>query len=73
VDHARTVTSIDDTQRVRVGLMVLAIVGVVALACLVLYLWRRRVEAERERAWIGSFSFGDVVARRRAREAADLG
>jgi arginine exporter protein ArgO len=55
------------------SLMVLAIIGVVALGYFALVLWRRRVEAERERAWVGSFSFGDVVARRRAREAADLG
>jgi hypothetical protein len=53
------------------SLMALAIVGVVALVCLALYLWRQRVEAERERAWVGAFSFGDVVAARRAREAAD--
>jgi hypothetical protein len=53
--------------------LVLGIIGVVALASLVTVLWRRRVEAERERAWVGSFSFGDVVARMKAREAAHGG
>jgi hypothetical protein len=52
------------------SVMVWATLGVVALAGLVLYLWRRRVEAARERAWVGAFSFGDVIAGMRAREAA---
>jgi hypothetical protein len=43
-----------------------------ALACIVLYAWRRRVDAARERAWTGSFSFGDVVARRRAKDVLQL-
>jgi hypothetical protein len=46
--------------------------GVVALASLVLYAWRRRVESARERAWVGEFSFGDVVRRRRAEEALEV-
>jgi Flp pilus assembly protein TadB len=46
-----------------------AAAAVVAVACVVLYVWRRRVEAARERAWVGAFSFGDVVERMRAREA----
>jgi alpha/beta superfamily hydrolase len=37
-----------------------------------LYIWRRRVEAARERAWVGAFSFGDVVARMRARETRQI-
>ncbi|HWL90542.1 MAG TPA: hypothetical protein VNP90_04180 [Actinomycetota bacterium] len=40
----------------------------VALAIVALVLWRRRVEIARERAWVGGFSFGDVVARRHAAE-----
>jgi hypothetical protein len=50
------------------GVMVWAALGVVALACLVLFLWRRRVEAARERAWVGSFSFADAVTAMHARE-----
>jgi hypothetical protein len=46
--------------------------GLVALASLVLYAWRRRVESARERAWVGEFSFGDVVRRRRAEEALEV-
>jgi predicted membrane chloride channel (bestrophin family) len=49
--------------------LIWAPLAVIGLACVVLAVWRRRVEAARERAWIGSFSFGDVVARMRAREA----
>ena len=41
----------------------------IALMSVVLIIWRRRVEAGRERAWVGQFSFGDVIARMRAREA----
>jgi membrane protein implicated in regulation of membrane protease activity len=51
------------------GPLVWAALAVIALTWVVLYAWRRRVEAARERAWTGSFSFGDVVARMRAREA----
>jgi Flp pilus assembly protein TadB len=43
--------------------------AVVGLTSLVVVLWRRRLDAERERAWIGSFSFAEVVTRRRAEEA----
>jgi hypothetical protein len=41
----------------------------VALACVALFVWRSRVEAARERNWVGEFSFGDVVRRRHAEEA----
>ena len=47
-------------------------VAAVALATVALVLWRRRIEAARERAWVGEFSFGDVVARRRAAEELEL-
>jgi hypothetical protein len=46
-----------------------ASIAVVAVPSISYVLWRRRVEAARERAWVGSFSFGDVVARRRAEAA----
>jgi membrane protein implicated in regulation of membrane protease activity len=46
--------------------------GAVALACVALYLWRRRLESARERDWVGEFSFGDVVARRRDEEALEV-
>jgi hypothetical protein len=42
------------------------------LACVALAVWRRRVEAARERSWVGEFSFGDVVRRRRAEEALEV-
>ncbi|HEX5937972.1 MAG TPA: hypothetical protein VFZ75_09840 [Actinomycetota bacterium] len=48
-----------------------ASVAVIALICIAVIAQRRRVEAAKERAWVGSFSFGDVVASMRAREAAD--
>ena len=44
-------------------LVFVVVMSVVAIA------WRRHVEAERERAWNGSFSFAEVVNRRRAEEA----
>ena len=47
-------------------------IGGVVLASLILYAWRRRVESARERAWVGEFSFGDVVRRRRAEEALEV-
>jgi membrane protein implicated in regulation of membrane protease activity len=50
---------------------VLGALAVVALVSVALYLWRRRLDAARERAWVGEFSFGDVVGRMRAREALD--
>jgi len=46
--------------------------AVVALAAIALVFWRRRVEASRERAWVGGFSFGDVVRRRDAAEEVEL-
>jgi len=47
-------------------------VALVALVCAALYVWRRRVDAARERAWVGAFSFGDVIASLHARERANL-
>jgi hypothetical protein len=46
--------------------------GVVALACIAAYLWRRNDNAARERAWVGAYSFADVVERMRARELLQL-
>jgi hypothetical protein len=46
--------------------------AVAALTYVGLYVSRRRIEAARERAWVGEFSFGDVIARMRAREALDF-
>jgi hypothetical protein len=43
--------------------------AVAILTSLVLYSLRRRSEAARERAWVGTFSFGDVVRRIHAEEA----
>jgi hypothetical protein len=43
--------------------------AVIAVASLVVVLWRHRLEAARERAWTGSFSFAEVVERRRTEEA----
>jgi hypothetical protein len=55
------------------GPLVWAGLTVAAVAIAGSLVWRRRLEAARERAWVGSFSFGDVVRRRRDREAlADL-
>lgn len=51
------------------GPLVWAALAAVALMCVALFVWRRRADAARERAWVGSFSFGDVVARMRAKEA----
>lgn len=50
---------------------VLWALGVIALASIALFVWRRKVDAARERAWVGEFSFGDVVGRMRARDALD--
>jgi hypothetical protein len=52
------------------SLILVATVGVVTLIVLAVKAWRRRIDAARERAWVGEFSFGDVVHRIRAREAA---
>jgi membrane protein implicated in regulation of membrane protease activity len=46
--------------------------GVVALACVALYVWRRKLETARERNWVGEFSFEDVVRRRREDEALEV-
>jgi hypothetical protein len=54
------------------GPLVWASLAVVGLMGVALYIWRRRVEAARERAWVGAFSFGDVVARMRARETRQI-
>jgi 4-amino-4-deoxy-L-arabinose transferase-like glycosyltransferase len=53
------------------GLVLLAL-AVIAIACVAIYAWRHKREAARERAWVGEFSFGDVIDRMRAREALDL-
>ena len=50
------------------GFVLWALAGV-ALASVAAYVWRRKIDAARERAWVGEFSFGDVVRRRRAKEA----
>jgi membrane protein implicated in regulation of membrane protease activity len=44
----------------------------VALGCVALVVWRRRIEATRERNWVGEFSFEDVVRRRHADEALEV-
>ena len=46
--------------------------AVIALACVAFSLWRHQLEKARERNWVGEFSFGDVVRRRRAREAVEV-
>ena len=45
-----------------------AVAVIVSISVLALA-WRRHVDTARERAWVGSFSFAEVVARRRAEEA----
>ena len=50
---------------------VLALLALVPVVWIMVYAWRRRLDAARERAWVGEFSFGDVVGRMRAREALD--
>ena len=50
---------------------VLWALGVIAIISVALYLWRRRLDAAREEAWVGEFSFGDVVGRMKARDALD--
>ena len=46
------------------------LVGIAAavLVAIGLVIWRRRLDTERERAWVGEFSFGDVVRRRQVAE-----
>jgi len=51
------------------GPLVWAGLTLVALACVAMYVWRRKVNEAEERAWVGAFSFGDVMARREAKEA----
>jgi hypothetical protein len=51
------------------GPLVWAALTVVGLACVALYIRGRRIEAARQRAWVGAFSFGDVIDSMRAREA----
>jgi len=46
--------------------------GAVALASVAFFVWRQRLESARERNWVGEFSFGDVVRRRRADEALEV-
>jgi hypothetical protein len=50
---------------------VLWALGVIAVISVALAVWRRRLDAARERAWVGEFSFGDVVGRMKARDALD--
>ena len=52
--------------------LVLWSLAAVALAAVALIVWNHRVDAARERAWVGKFSFGDVVRRRRAAEDLEL-
>jgi Flp pilus assembly protein TadB len=47
----------------------LAVVAITTLASVARYAWRRRADNAAERAWVGEFSFGDVVDRMRAKEA----
>ena len=41
-------------------------IAVISLVAIGVYARSRRIDAARERAWEGSFSFADVVTRRRA-------
>ncbi len=43
-------------------------IAAAALVAVALVIWRRRLDAARERAWVGEFSFGDVVRRRQVAE-----
>jgi hypothetical protein len=54
------------------GPLVWAALSVVGLALVALAIRRRRIEAARERAWVGAFSFGDVIDDMRAREAGQV-
>jgi apolipoprotein N-acyltransferase len=54
------------------GPLVWASLIVVGLVIVGVFIRRRRVDAARERAWVGAFSFGDVVRRRHAKEALDV-
>lgn len=50
---------------------VLWALGVIAIISVALSVWRRRLDAAREKAWVGEFSFGDVVGRMKARDGLD--
>ena len=50
---------------------VLWALGMIAIISVALVIWRRRLDAAREKAWVGEFSFGDVVGRMKARDALD--
>lgn len=50
---------------------VLWALGLIALISVALFIWRRRLDKAREKAWVGEFSFGDVVGRMKARDALD--
>ena len=49
----------------------LPIAVIVAITFVALYVWRRIVQHARERDWVGAFSFGDMVASMKARQALD--
>jgi hypothetical protein len=51
---------------------VFGVFGAIALGAVALVLWRRRLDAAREKAWVGEFSFGDVVRRRKAAEELEV-
>jgi len=53
------------------GPLVWAGLALGALTWVAVYFWRRRVEHTRDRASVGAFSFGDMIASMRAREALD--
>jgi hypothetical protein len=53
------------------GPIVWASLAVLAATPVVLYAWRRRVEAAKQTAYVGAFTFGDAVDRMRARERAE--
>jgi 4-amino-4-deoxy-L-arabinose transferase-like glycosyltransferase len=53
------------------GPLVWAGLALAALISVALYIWRRTINDARERAWVGEFSFGDVIASRRDRETLD--
>lgn len=53
------------------GPLVWAGLTLTTLLTVALYIWHRRVEHARERAWVGTFSFGDMIESMRAREALD--
>ena len=45
--------------------------ALVAVTSVALFMWRRSVEHARERAGVGAFSFGDMLASMKARQALD--